>query len=126
MSSAKIGIEKIRGITFVVIQGIVSVDALVKAATHQDYGHTERVCWDLRSADFSRMTRHDFTEVAKLFKASDDDRKTTAGAVVLKDRDDLRTVRLFALVGEHFYDRQLPIFLTTRMDEAMDWLAGME
>lgn len=126
MSSVKIGIEIIRGITFVVIQGVVSVDSLVKAATAKDYGHTELVCWDLRGADFSRMTRHDFTEVAKLFSDSDDARSTTAGAVVLKDREDLRTVRLFTLVGEHFYDRQLPIFLTTRMDEAMDWLSGLE
>jgi len=125
MSSVKIDIEIIRGITFVVIQGVVSVDALVKAATHPDYGSTELVCWDLRGTDFSHMTRHDFTEVAKLFKDSDGNRETTAGAVVLKDRDDLRTVRLFTLVGEHFYDRQLPIFLTTRMDEAMEWLAGM-
>mgnify|MGYP000152979034 CR=1 FL=1 len=49
-----------------------------------------------------------------------------AAVVVLKNDEDLRLFRLYALIGEHSVGRTVPQLLTTRMDEALEWLRGLD
>lgn len=126
MSSVTTEVEVIRGITFVVIRGTLSAEVMVNVSKRENYGHTELVCWDLRGADFSQMSREELTKVAEGYKNSDHKRPTRAAVVVLKNDEDLRLFRLYALIGEHSLGRQVPQHLTTRMDEALEWLKGLD
>lgn len=122
MRSVTAEINVIDGITHVVLHGVVSASTFVEIGNHEDYGHTDLACWDLRHADLSDMNRQRFTDVAEGFKAGDHRRRTRAVVVVLKDHVDLRAFRLYTLIAEHSIGRDVPQHLTTSMDKALELL----
>lgn len=125
MRNVSISILPEQDLTVVTLTGVIGTDDFIETRKFSKYGTTSKVLWDMTGADVSNLHRHSMTEIAMAYRSFDPVSATRGAAIVVADRDAMRTMRLYTIISTHQMGRRVPQMLTMNMDDAHAWLNKM-